>query len=111
MECRNVYRHTQYETLRRREKTAQMPFENTMANDFPNVLKKTQISQEARQTSSRTHSKSGTQSQIIVKLSKDKENLESSKTEMTCHGQGFSIRLEPISHHQPLIVRRQWIAH
>lgn len=39
------------------------------------------------------------------------ENLESSKTEMTCHGQGFSIRLEPISHHQPLIVRRQWIAH
>lgn len=74
MECRNVYRHTQYETLRRREKTAQMPFENTMANDFQNEFKKTQISQEAQQTSSRTHSKSGTRRQITVILSKDRES-------------------------------------
>ena len=57
--------------------------------------------EEAQQTSSRINSKRCTLRYIIIKLSKDKENLESSKREVTCHVQGSLIRSEPISHHQP----------
>ena len=57
-----------------------------MAENFPSLMKDININiQEAWWTSSKINSKRLIPRHIIIKLSKDKENLESSKREVTHH--------------------------